>query len=109
MHIAKGPARGRPYFGVLELELAALLEDWDPIGVYHGTRGRPANPSRRQFWQHEYDDLVRPTIALLVAEAGSETVARELAQVLTEGYGMTLDGIDIPDFAHRVLGWWGSR
>lgn len=109
MHIAKGPGRRRPYFGVLELELAALLEDWDPIGVYHGTSGRPANPSRRQFWQHEYDDLVRPIIALLVAEPSSVILAEELAQVLTEGYGMALHHIDVPSFADRVLGWWGTR
>lgn len=120
MRIAKGAARRRPYFGVLELELELMLEQWDIIGVYGGSgSGMPADPARRTAQHHEYDDLVRPIIAHLVVSDDPGAFETALIDVLRRDYGMAIsaedDGEnrgeeeDVRGFARSVVGWWRSR
>jgi hypothetical protein len=97
MHIADAGNADRRRFDSLALELAQMLHDWDPIGVYEG---EDQNPS-----PDEYDDLVNPILSALRADPSAESLTGQLCDVLSIDYG--LDGVaDINEFANKVVAWW---
>ena len=97
LHIAHGEAGDRAYFTPQQLELAGILQRWDPIGVY---RRGPLNPK-----PNEYDDLVRAVESLLATSPSRATLARALQRVLATDYG-----IDRHTRSHaaarQLLRWW---
>jgi hypothetical protein len=97
MHIANARNADRRRFNALALELSQMLHDWGPIGVYEG---EDQNPS-----PDEYDDLVTPILTALRADAGGESLAGQLSDVLSNDYGLNSVG-DIDEFAGKVVAWW---
>jgi hypothetical protein len=99
MHIANAHSSDRRRFNALARELAQMLHDWDPIGVYEG---EDQNPS-----PDEYDDLVTPILTALRLDPSGESLAGELRGVLATDYGLDhVGGID--EFAKQVVDWWKS-
>jgi hypothetical protein len=94
MHIAYNADRRK--FTPRALDLAQLLHDWDPIGVYEGEEQSPS--------PDEYDDLVSPILAALRENPDWESLAGQLRQVLTSDYGLSHIH-DVDDFAKRVVAW----
>jgi hypothetical protein len=115
MQLASGAAGRRPYFGVLELELELMLEQWDVIGVYgDADHHLPADPAKRTAQQHEYEDLVRPIIAHLVVSDDQDEFEAALVDVLVRDYNLPIEpgsdrDEDVRLFARSVIGWWRSR
>jgi hypothetical protein len=100
MQIAEARNADRRRFNADALELAKLLHDWDPIGVYEG---EDQNPS-----PDEYDDLVSPILAALRVNPDWESLAGQLREVLASDYGLT--GVeDVDEFAQRVVAWRSTR
>ena len=100
MHIATGPGSDRMAFGSQALELAGILHDWDPIGVYQGSAPNP-DPT-------EYDDLVIPTLCLLRSGIGPARLTREFREALKLDYGLS----HIPStfgIARTCISWWKRR
>jgi hypothetical protein len=99
MHIADAWNSDRRRFNALALELAQMLHDWDPIGVYEG---EGQNPS-----PNEYDDLVTPILTALRFDPSGASLAGELRGILATDYGLGPVG-DIDEFADQVVDWWKS-
>ena len=80
--------------------VSALLDEWDPIGVYDDADGEwPAG---------EYSRLVDPVLAML--HRGTDPLA--LAGYLNRDAGESM-GLSAPDdalgVAERLVAWWRSR
>ncbi|MFJ4037421.1 hypothetical protein ACIPVB_05005 [Microbacterium sp. NPDC090007] len=61
------------------LEVRAVLNDWDPIGVHLIGRGWPDD---------EYDDLILPILRALDTRPSVEDLAAELREVVEVDYGL---------------------
>ncbi|MBC7597238.1 MAG: hypothetical protein H7288_25515 [Kineosporiaceae bacterium] len=96
MQIANAGNSDRRRFSAQALQLAQMLHDWDPIGVYGGD---DPNPS-----PDEYDDLVSPILTALRANPDPTSLARQLREVLSSDYGLS-DVVNIDEFAERVVAW----
>lgn len=100
MQIAEAWNADRRRFNADALELAQLLHNWDPIGVYEGD-DQNAPPD-------EYDDLVTPILAALRVNSDWESLAVQLRELLASDYGLT--GVeDVDAFAQRVIAWRSTR
>ena len=96
MQIANSRNSDRRRFSAQALQLAQMLRDWDPIGVYEG---EDQNPS-----PDEYDDLVSPILIALRANPDPTSLAGQLRDVLSSDYGLS-DANDIDEFAEQVVAW----
>jgi len=96
MQIANSRNSDRRRFSAQALQLAQMLHDWDPIGVY---KGEDQNPS-----PDEYDDLVSPILIALRANPDPTSLAGQLRDVLSSDYGLS-DANDIDEFAEQVVAW----
>lgn len=96
MHIANAENADRRKFSARALQLAQMLHDWDPIGVYEG---EDQNPS-----PDEYDDLVSPILIALQTNPDRASLAGQLREVLSSDYGLS-DVDDIDEFAEQVVAW----
>jgi len=96
MQIANSRNSDRRRFSAQALQLAQMLHDWDPIGVYEG---EDQNPS-----PDEYDDLVSPILIALRANPDPTLLAGQLRDVLSSDYGLS-DVNDIDEFAEQVVAW----
>jgi hypothetical protein len=96
MHIASAGSADRRRFNARALQLAQMLHDWDPIGVYEGD---DPNPS-----PGEYDDLVSPILTALRTTRDGPSLAGQLRDVLSSDYGLS-DVEDIDRFAEQVVAW----
>jgi len=79
--------------------LRLLLNEWDFIGV-------------RDLSAHddEYDCLVGPLMARLMAGANADEVAAFLGDDIEGHFGLRPTDIDIAGFAARAVAWWrGDR
>lgn len=97
MRIAEGKDSDRDRFSPEALELAGLLHDWDPIGVYCREDQNP-DPG-------EYDDLVLPILQYVRTAAGRESLAVDLRDVLSQDYGMS-EAEGVEEFSALVVTWW---
>lgn len=96
MHIAKAGNADRRKFSARALQLAQMLHDWDPIGVYQGDDPNPSSD--------EYDDLVSPILTALQTNPDRASLAGQLREVLSSDYGLS-DVDDIDEFAEQVVAW----
>ena len=69
MHIANAGNANRRRFSARALQLAQMLHDWDPIGVYEGDDPNPSSD--------EYDDLVSPILTALRANPGFKRLLQQ--------------------------------
>ena len=100
MHIAEGQNADRKKFHADALELAGMLQEWDPIGVYEGEEQNP--------FPGEYDDLVMPIMSALRTPAGRQSLADGLKKLLRDDYGLgNVDDTDV--FASKVSAWWVTK
>ncbi|TXN28154.1 hypothetical protein [Lacisediminihabitans profunda] len=96
MQIANAGNSDRRRFSAQALQLAQMLHDWDPIGVYEGD---DPNPSA-----DEYDDLVSPILTALRNSPDPTLLAGQLREVLSSDYGLS-DVDDVDEFAEQVVAW----
>ncbi|MET4703800.1 hypothetical protein [Frigoribacterium sp. UYMn621] len=96
MQIANAGNSDRRRFSAQALQLAHMLHDWDPIGVYEGD---DPNPS-----PDEYDDLVSPILIALRANPDPTALASQLREALSSDYGLS-DADHIDEFAERIVAW----
>ena len=80
-------------------EVSALLDVWDPIGVY--AYEEPPPPG-------EYDDLVAPLVGRLARGADDADVANVLSGLLRSDYGLEPPA-DVARFAQRLVAYWRAR
>ncbi|GAA4679639.1 hypothetical protein [Frondihabitans cladoniiphilus] len=97
MRIARGADRRREHFSAQELELAAILFDWDPIGL---------TAMGATHVDDEYDDLVRPVLAELRRGVHHDSLAMELVSTIRRDYGLELRTRDTAAVAVRITDWW---
>lgn len=80
-------------------ELRALLNEWDPIGVFGDESDGPAD---------EYDCLYYPLLGRLKRGESEREIADFLRDELQGHFGLT--GAYHPfGFAARLVAWWASR
>ena len=77
-------------------ELSALLDEWDPLGVYEGDEeiGRPPG---------EYVDLIWPIIRMLNDGADARRLARGIEHEVEKNYEVS--GVYVMPFAQRLVEW----
>ncbi len=95
MQTASSSNSDRSKFSPLELELASILWDWDPVGV------RPGSAD-----ESEYDDLVRPLLIELGHGVRSRALAVKLAETMTRDYGLAMREQAARGVADRITAWW---
>ncbi|AMM19063.1 hypothetical protein AX769_01560 [Frondihabitans sp. PAMC 28766] len=94
MRTASPSNSDRAEFSPVELELAAILRQWNPLGV------PDAAP------EGEYDDLVRPILVELEHGLRPRALAVEIAGALTRDYGLAMKEQLARDVATRIDEWW---
>ena len=77
-------------------ELSALLDEWDPLGVYEGDEEISRPPG-------EYSDLVWPIIRMLNEGATAEPLARGIRDAVETNYEVS--GVFVMPFAQRLVEW----
>jgi len=78
--------------------LRALLNSWDPIGVYQ------ADPSELLEWpEDEYDCLLSPLVSQLQRGASRVDVADFLRHELQHHFGVVAPATDVVD---ELFAWW---
>ena len=77
-------------------ELSAMLDEWDPLGVYEGDEETSRPPG-------EYSDLVWPIIRMLNEGATAERLARGIRDAVETNYEVS--GVFVMPFAQRLVEW----
>jgi hypothetical protein len=86
----------RSRFNPRDQRIAAVLHDWDPIGVFEAP-----------IWSRdptEYDDLVGPLSVVLGRAATPAQVRDELDEAMTKDYGMP--GLNLDGIAEKLIAAW---
>jgi hypothetical protein len=86
---------GREWF-----ELQALLNEWDPIGVYDAETNFPAD---------EYDCLYEPLMSRLRIGQDAKELGDFLERELKSHFGLDPRSSRPQDFAQRVVDWYSRR
>lgn len=86
--------------GAESFELQALLNDWDPIGVYDPATNFPDN---------EYDCLYEPLLARLRRGEDGATIGAFLETELRDHFGLDPQWSRPYDFAVRLVNWFAGR
>jgi hypothetical protein len=82
------------------LELRALLNEWDPIGVYDAAFDFPAD---------EYDCMCAPLMLRLRRGETVDEIAHYLTSELHEHFGLDPTPSRPREFAERLSAWFASR
>ncbi len=98
MRTASGSNADRSRFTALELELAEIVGQWDPIGV---------GPAR--VADGEYDDLVRPILIELGHGVRDRALAVKIAGAIDSDYGLAMREQQARGVAGSITAWWARQ
>lgn len=83
-------------------ELRALLNEWDPVGVFD-----PEDGDDESWPVDEYDCIRDPLISHLLRGYGRDDVAAFLRDELTSHFGLE-PWIVTTNIIDQIFGWWES-
>ncbi|ROQ39817.1 hypothetical protein EDF46_1452 [Frondihabitans sp. PhB188] len=98
MRTASPSNSDRSRFTALELELAAILWAWDPVGVAPGRTD-----------DGEYDDLVRPILIELGHGVRDTALAVKIAGAMSTDYGLAMREQQARGVAATITEWWAAQ